>query len=484
MDITRDFAKLTEKLKDSRAVAVPLRTLDSDEEIFVYGLVTKALVYAGQPQLDGTMQLVVSELLKNAEEAVLKRVYAEYFAKETDLDKPEFLRSFRIALKDDLKELRAVLQKKKPVIEFHAEIREQALFLEVRNWGSPTPGESANIQEMLLAGKSAGGLDAIGGLTREEGRGLALSAFALKHAGIEICRYSMDEIATALTVEIPVLTVTPERIAKVADILFKEIESLPAFPENVNRMLAVCNSPTASLKQVADEVGRDPGIASQIIRLANSGGFAGGRVSDINEAVKILGLSNVSGLLLQVGANQILDERYGVNEELLAHPVRVAVYSRILARKFKLAAVADQAYVAGLLHDIGKTVLIAHMKRTGSETVVQKLSNRRDRRTAINLEEISCGADHALVGQMLAEKWNFPEPLRTAIACHHAPLHAEADMRRLVFVVYLANVFADYEEGQTGFYSAEPDVLAFFNITGVTIFEMLAGALNSQFLSS
>lgn len=483
MDIARDFARLTEKLKDSRAIGVPLRTLESEEEIFIYGLVTKALVYAGQPQLDGTIQLVVSELLKNAEEAVLKRVYAEYFARETELDRPEFLRAFRSSLKENIKDLRAVLQKKKPVIEFHAEIREKVLVFEVRNWGIPTPGEDMAIHSMLMAGKIANDLETIGTLTREQGRGLALSAYALRHGGLEICRYSMDDIATVLSVEVPVVTITPERLGELDELLFKEVESLPAFPENVNRMLAVCNSPNASLKQVADEVGRDPGVASQIIRLANSGGFAGGRVSDIGEAVKILGLSNVSGLLLRAGANQILDERYGVNEELLAHPVRVAVYSRILARKFKLAAVADQAYVAGLLHDIGKTVLIAHMKKKGTQAVIEKLANRRDRRTAINLEEISCGADHALVGRMLAEKWNFPEALRTAIACHHAPLHADAETRRLVFVVYLANVFADYEEGQTGFYSAEPEVLAFFNITGVTIFEMLAGALNSQFLS-
>ncbi len=127
MDITRDFARLTEKLKDSKAVAVPLRTLDSDEEIFIYGLITKALVYAGQPQLDGTMQLVMTELLKNAEEAVLKRVYAEYFAKETELDKPEFVRAFRLALKENLKELRAVLQKQQDVNHFLKMIEAQYL---------------------------------------------------------------------------------------------------------------------------------------------------------------------------------------------------------------------------------------------------------------------------------------------------------------------------------------------------------------------
>jgi HD-like signal output (HDOD) protein len=187
---------------------------------------------------------------------------------------------------------------------------------------------------------------------------------------------------------------------------------------------------------------------------------------------------------MRSAAYAILDERYGVTEELLAHPVRVAVYSRTLARKYKLSAIADQAYVAGLLHDIGKIVLVHHMKQTGSLSSVEKTSRFRDRRSQVNLEEIACGADHALIGKLLGEKWNFPDELCMAIGMHHSPLGAPKETRKLAFVVYMANALADYEEGQTEFYSVEPEVLAFFNIATVQAFQMLAGSLNSEYSST
>ncbi|MCE9597606.1 MAG: HDOD domain-containing protein [Spirochaetia bacterium] len=487
IDLGRDFARLTQRLKEQKEVKIPLRGLETEEEIFVYGLITKALSYTGQIRLDGTIQLVICEFLRNAEKALLKRAFAEFFAKATDYDNQEFLRTFHQKLKDGLKPLRSILYRGKPTIEFVVQLQANGLTFVVKNQGLPSVREDELIHDGLRHAARATDLNelAAGELNQNdgEGYGLGVAYLALKAAGLEPWTYEIESGSTIFSINVPGTHITPEDLDRIDKTLFQEVQSLPAFPEHVRRMMEVCTSPESDMKQVAVEIGRDAGITSQIIRLANSGGFAGGRVADITEAVKIIGLSTIAGLLMKVGAYTILEARYGASEEMLAHPVRVAVYSRLLARKFKMAAVADQAYVAGLLHDIGKLVILHHMKRNGTQTAADRIGKRRDRRSQINMEEISCGADHALIGQILGEKWNFPPDLCKAIGCHHTPLAASAETRKLIFTVYLANAFADYEEGQTSFYFIEPDVLEHFNLTTQAAFEMLAGALNSQFLS-
>jgi len=487
MDLTRDFAKLTERLKDEKEVRIPIVTLDSDAEVFSYGLLSKGLSYINQVRLDGTLQLVVSELLRNAEKALLKRTFSEFFVREHAIDSGEFARSFAIKYREDIKGLRVILARSKPRFEFVTTLAENSIIVSVRNQGLPTPREDEVIHDSIRIAsdvKSVADLTGTHLRSREgDGYGLALSSIALKNADLDPIQYSIAENETIFSVRLQASIITPDDMARIDARLFAEVSSLPSFPDHIRRMMELCNSPDSDLKTIALEIGRDQGIASQIIRLANSGGFAGGRVADISEAVKIIGLANVSGLLLQVGAYSILEARYGASEELQTHTVRVGVYSRLLARKFKMAAVADQAYVAGLLHDIGKLVIVAHMKNTGTQHSLEKIGKRRDRRSQINMEEIQCGADHALIGEILAKKWNFPPELCQAIGCHHKPLAAQSESRRLIFTVYLANCLADYEEEKTSFYHVEPEVLAHFNLTTQAAFEMLAGSLNSQFLA-
>ncbi len=486
MDLARDFAKLTDKLKHSREISVEIRTLESEEEIFSAGLAAKALSYIGQIRMEGTVHLALAELLSNAEKAALKRCHADHFEKTGDHDGEEFLRSFHRKLREDLRSLRAVLQKSKPTFEVRMKIADQELHIEVRSNLMPTPREDSQIHRALDSARRAQSLNDIAGLPstlESEGKGLATASLSLRLAGAGSIAYSIEGGGACLKFSVKAAQPGEAEVTRINNLLLSEVESLPAFPQNIHRLIDLCNSPDTDLRTIAAEIGKDQVIAGQLIRIANSGGFAGGRVADITEAAKILGMSNISGLLLRTGAYTILDEKYGVTEEMLTHPVRVAVYSRTLARKFKLGAIADQAYVAGLLHDIGKIVLIHHEKHTGILTAVEKTSRFRDRRSQVNLEELACGADHALVGKLLGKKWNFPDDLCEAIGAHHSPLGAPAHLRKLAFTIYMANAMADYEEGQTEFYSIEPEALAFFNLTTIQAFQMIAGALNSEFVS-
>ncbi len=481
MDIQRDFARLTEKLRQSKEIAIPFPCLRTDEEAFSYGLVTKALSSIRRMHLDGSVHLIIAELLTNAERAHLKRIFCSL--ENRNIETQDALNDFRQKFQTDPKSLRSFARKAKPGLSLTIQIDDGGLTARISNDGTPTAYERALIESRLTspAKKTIASLDDASLKTGEgDGTGLFLCRLIIEQARLDpgCLTWTPEEGRTTFVLRIPAAQSDEVVRAHVEATVLAEVESLPAFPENIRRMMQVCESPRSDARQVAGEIGKDPGVTGQMIKLANSGGFAGGKITELLEAVKIIGLTNVSGVLMRVGAFKILEERYGQIEELLIHPNRVAAYARTLAKKYKLATHADQAYVAGLLHDIGKAVLLS--KPEVRETL-NKIGGRRDRRSAGNLEELAVGAAHTTIGGMLAKKWNFPETLCHAIEFHHAPQEAPAESQKLVNLVYLANVIADLQEEKTHYYAVEPDVLQAFNITTLETFQMVAGTIAAEF---
>ncbi|MBI3396701.1 MAG: HDOD domain-containing protein [Spirochaetia bacterium] len=481
MDIVKDFAKLTERLRNERIIEIPIHSLNTEEESFSHGMITKALSFLGHIELEGTVHLIVSELLTNAERAVLKRDLAD---DPLSMETEPYLKKFRKEYESEGKALRVRLRRAKPSILFRASMDAGSLTVTIANKGIPTIEEHERIEQRMdvrAKGVFTSDLNDPRLPTPEgEGLGLCLIGLAMAHAGMapSCLQYSVEGDKTLFTLTVKPSPLTVERLKEIESSVLDEVEALPAFPENIRRMMEVCESPKSDVRQVASEIGRDPGVASQIIKLANSGGFAGGNVSDLNEAVKIIGITNVSGVLMRVGAYGILEKRYGQTEALLEHPVRVGFYARTLARKYKISASADQAYVAGLLHDIGKAVLFSRMK---SADVEGRFFAKRDTRSHTNIEELAVGANHAVIGALLGRKWKFPENLCHAIEFHHAPSAAPAESQRLVNLVYFANAIADAEEGKLDYYAVDPEVLSFFNITTADSFQLVAGTISAEF---
>lgn len=484
MNLSRDFARITESLQNGESVEIPLHALDSEPMHFVRGLITKATSYMESPHLDTTLQLITNELLANAEKSVAKRVYFRDNKIDPTQASEEELKKFVRVLRDNAADLSASMSKLSHVALCRLHLTAEGLTLEVQNPGIPFPDEDKRIREGTRMGA---GLSQLAEIDRAPlssgegaGKGLALCALALKTAGIPPTALQLEAGSgrTVFRLRVAPQLVTPDVRDRIEKSLLAEVDAIPPFPEHITEIIKLCDSPESDARQIAREMEQDPAIVSEMLRLANSGGFAGGRVAEVQEAVTIIGLRNISGLMLRIGAFQILEGRFPVSDEMRDHPIRVAYYARELAKKFKLAAVAEQAYAAGLLHDIGKIVLMAGIKHPEAFAALAK---ERDRRTQLNLEEIQCGVGHAVVGGLLAEKWKFPEILGQSIQHHHSPQTAPAEAKEQVYLVYLANMLADSQRGYVRYFAIEPDVLARFNLTTEEGFNMLAGALGASF---
>ena len=332
----RDYVRLAEKLSQKREkIEISLHSLAGPEEQVIYGLLTGVLGDIGQLHLENTVQLVLGELLRNAEAVILAEAYLKTEGK------PALDSEFRTQMLENRKTLRKNVPAKGAAgIIFESELSSDSLVLSVSNRGGLDEAAVQSVEQRLeLAGRQKGieGLADLPDMDTSTGRGLGLvvSILSLRNVGISrhLFYYQHSEKRTTFTFEVPVNLASQNKLKEIETGLIAEVKDLPSLPEQLNRIMQLCDSPDSSIKQIAGEIQRDQTIAGQLIKLANSGGFAGGRIVDLEEAVKVVGLKHISQFLLQIGSFNILIERYGESSELTEHPMRVGYFSRSLARR-------------------------------------------------------------------------------------------------------------------------------------------------------
>jgi putative nucleotidyltransferase with HDIG domain len=234
------------------------------------------------------------------------------------------------------------------------------------------------------------------------------------------------------------------------------------------------------VESISGAISRAPSIAADVIRLSNSAAFVPGRrIQKISEAVVILGMNNISTILTTAAARRIIDRRYRRFEQVWEHCNRTAFYARNIAIDSGHSDLVDGAFIAALLHDIGKIVFLSTDMNLVNQ-IAGIVGNRKIRSTTI-IEELFVGISHSALGALIAEKWNFPDELIEAIRYHHAPLDPAVKHRDLVMIVYLANQISNQEHRQLdiGFY--ETGVLERFGIGSRVELEAMAGRLRARY---
>lgn len=220
------------------------------------------------------------------------------------------------------------------------------------------------------------------------------------------------------------------------------MKDLPTLPIVVAKILQTAASPHASAADLQALIAVDAGLTAKILRLANSSFYGQSRrITTLKDAIVILGFNTVRNLTLSAsmldslsprGAAQVFDWR-----AYWEHCAGVAACARLLARRRGLpTAVQEEAFVAGLLHDIGKLFLGRYCPDVLADIVLNAETFQ------VSMEEAEwrlIGTTHALLGQEIAEQWNFPAPLASAIGAHHHP-DGWRDDPTLTYLVHTANV--------------------------------------------
>ena len=209
-------------------------------------------------------------------------------------------------------------------------------------------------------------------------------------------------------------------VSKDAEALLNQVEDLPPLPAVASRVMGMADDDKTSAMELAQVLSTDQALTAKLIRLSNSAyyGFAR-RVSTVREAVVMLGFMQVRQVA--VGASLINTFKKGgpndaFNLDLFwGHSVAVAVAAENLAKKTR-AARPEDAFTAGILHDIGRLVL----RQTMPVEFMQAVELARATGMPLHEAELELtGYAHDELGRALGERWKFPAHMVEAVRCHH-----------------------------------------------------------------
>ncbi len=206
------------------------------------------------------------------------------------------------------------------------------------------------------------------------------------------------------------------------------IGSLPSLPETYARLQQVLRDPDGSLADVAAVIEQDLAMSAKVLQLVNSAFFGLFRhIESPTRAVNLLGLDTIKALVLGVGV--FTDMKAGPSrifnvKALWSHSMATAAFAKKIASlETDDRDVIDHAFVAGLLHDVGKLLLFSRMSEEYEQAVLRAAGSSC---SLLAAEHEVFGLSHGDVGGYLIGLWGLPGPVVEAITFHHR-LHSYPD---------------------------------------------------------
>jgi putative nucleotidyltransferase with HDIG domain len=216
---------------------------------------------------------------------------------------------------------------------------------------------------------------------------------------------------------------------------------LPPSPRILVKLLDMFKQPDQDIDEIVKLLAYDPSFTMEVLKCCNSAFFAGDKpAEDMFEAVSRLGLQEVYRIALAMFAKTAIlrpgAESSASVQILWRHSVAVAVAAGVLADESGESHPA--AFTAGLLHDVGKVIMVSADKRKYTQAVLDAGMFRRP--VPVTEKELF-GFDHCEVGARLLTRWNLPPNITAAVQHHHHPLAAQP-YERLAAVVQVGNLIA------------------------------------------
>jgi HD-like signal output (HDOD) protein/signal transduction histidine kinase len=224
--------------------------------------------------------------------------------------------------------------------------------------------------------------------------------------------------------------------------IFAEIEgsrNLPTLPHILLKLIEACNDPNTTLKDLAGIISMDPSISEKLLRLINSAKYGlKSHVSSIDQALLLLGIVSVKNVAISASIYRVFNKTQGSGAFNLKlfwwHSLSCAAAARRLANKLQYPS-PDEAFLSGLLHDIGKMLLWSNFRKEYAK-ILETAAHNRDKLLAAEKE---FGVTHSELGGWLIDQWNIRSFLPDAIRFHHEPEERIRDAFPLVQIVYTAN---------------------------------------------
>jgi putative nucleotidyltransferase with HDIG domain len=227
------------------------------------------------------------------------------------------------------------------------------------------------------------------------------------------------------------MPMTPEDV-------IQNLGELPPLPQVATRAIQISVDSDTSSGDLQKLIKTDQALSGQLLRIANSALFGRMReVTTLTEAIMTLGFSTARSVVIASSVKNLLARGpAGFQERILwEHALAAAITGSAFSKAMRLTH-AEEIFLAGLMHDIGKSVL-THKFPEAYGTLLRGVHDRGG--DGLSLELDTFGFDHAMVGGALLASWNLSESIQAAVRWHHDPVQAPPKHRQLVALVALGN---------------------------------------------
>ena len=228
---------------------------------------------------------------------------------------------------------------------------------------------------------------------------------------------------------------------------------LPGMPEIYRRISEQLDDETCSVEQIGDSVQNDPAITTRVLKMANSS-FYGlpSQVDSIAQAVALLGRERLKHLLIGSVLKGVFNEQDNPAFSIQAFwldSIKTAIIARYIAGQVSMISEPESMFTAGLLHDIGKLVMINKFPARMLAVEEYMIQKRVD---PLSAELSQIGVTHTAVGEALMEYWDLPQLLIDCTRNHHEVVH-DGPNRYATHLIYLASSLSQYvpplDDGET-----------------------------------
>lgn len=222
----------------------------------------------------------------------------------------------------------------------------------------------------------------------------------------------------------------------------QEISHIATLPEVTMKIIKLVEDPDSTAQDLNNVISNDPALGARILKVVNSA-FYGlpGQIGSINRAIVLLGLNAVKNIAIAASLAKLFrGGKIAANfdaRDLWQNAIASACATRLLAEKVSLG-LPDEAFLSGLIHDIGIMVEI-QARRSQFVEVLQKLDENPGM-SLLDAETAVLGANHEQFGQGLCKLWKFPQNFQYVTGFHHRPMELAEGQRALAGLVFVADI--------------------------------------------
>ncbi|GIX41656.1 MAG: ATP-binding protein [Leptospiraceae bacterium] len=488
-NLTQDDVKIqniVNLLLEKKKVRYTFKTNHDPIINYLHAILHRILSELDLTFLTETLHVIILEMISNFLKAIAKRIY--FKEKKLDItnykDYVENIPRFKSEVLEYWDTYKFNLEEHGYFLFFDFIILEDKFVFYIKNNVKVNIFEKERIEKRLTMHLNDESYYNEIDSTEGGGLGLLITLSLLENSGISKNNFKMDfkaDSTTAILI-IPLKLNKPQIETYLREIVLNKIETLPSFPEYIQELIDKCDSGEVTTDYIINKIIKDPGLTSQILKLASSAGYITRKKNpDLKLAINLLGLKQLKHLLMIYAAknvfNKVVERKY--LEDIWYESNRIAFFARKLQKKEELK---ETSFIIGILNLIGKLVIYSLNAKE-----IQKIKEISKNKINFNdhiLEELEIGISYPEIGAILAETWKFPENVVYGIRYQYKPLQISDDKIDLIYPVYFAKCINEVINNRFSYDFIEYKVLRYYSLLDKREqFEKLFKSLKEEFES-